>query len=109
MTHEKNVRVCASGQVYCLHLADNALPFSGQSWLLTTDPLMSIRNLCEPFQAISQLAFPRVVARVRTDSSHERTRVLCRGCVCTSPLAVNTTVDVLDLLTVPISSELDSF
>ena len=55
------------------------------------------------------LAFLRVVARLRTDSSHERTLVPPRVCVCTSPFAVNTTVGVLDLLTVHNWSELKSF
>ena len=48
----------------------------------------------------------RVIARLRTDLDHERTLVPPRGCA--SPLAVNTTVGVLDLLTVSISSLLYS-
>ena len=61
------------------------------------------RGLCKACLAIGQQAFPRAVARLRTDSSHERTWV------CTSPLAVNTTMGFLYLFTVPNSSELNSF
>ena len=51
-------------------LANNVSPILGSSWLLTADTLI----------AIGQLAFLRVVARLRTDSSHERTLVPPREC-----------------------------
>ena len=46
-------------------------------------------------------AFPRVVTRLRTDSSHERTLVPPRGCALHHGF--------LDLFPVPISSQLHSF
>ena len=39
-----------------------------------------IRGVCKACLAIRQLAFLRVVARLRTDSSHERTLVPFREC-----------------------------
>ena len=58
---------------------------------------MNIRGLCKAWLAIGQLAFLRVVARLRTDSNHERTLVPPRECEL--PFAVNTTVGVLGLVT----------
>ena len=40
----------------------------------------TVRDLCKACPAIGQLAFLRVVARLRTDSSHERTLLPLRGC-----------------------------
>ena len=67
----------------------------------------SILGLRKAWLPMGQQAFPRVIARLRTDSSHERTLVPPR--VCTSPVAVNNTERVLDLFTVSTSSELNYF
>ena len=85
------------------------LLFFGQPWFLTAGPLISIsRGLRKACLATEQQAFLRVIAQLRTDLERERTLVLPRG-VCTSPLAVNTTVGVLASVKVSSSSELEFF
>ena len=83
-------------------LQRNTFPIWGQSWLLTAHPLIGVSVVyATAYLAVGQQAFPRVITRLRTDSSHERTLAPPRGCALLHGF--------LDLFPVPISSELNSF
>ena len=93
-----------------VRLADSTPPIFGQPWLLTADPLTRVSVVfAKLFLAIALQAFPRVIARLRTDLDRQRTLVPPRGFALPRLAVIYSCRGISNFFTVSIFSELNSF